>query len=34
MEKAPDLLAQEPSIDRIDVLAGKVDVASLQPQPR
>lgn len=32
MEKAPELLAQEPTIERIDVLAGKVDVAALQPQ--
>ena len=26
MEKAPELLAQEPTIERIDVLAGKVDI--------
>ncbi len=32
MEKAPGLLADEPSIERIDVLAGKVDVPALQPQ--
>jgi quinol monooxygenase YgiN len=32
MEKAPELLAHEPIIERIDVLAGKVDVAALQPQ--
>ena len=25
-EKAPELLAQEPTIERIDVLAGKVDI--------
>ena len=28
-EKALDLLAQEPTIERIDVLAGKVDIAAL-----
>jgi quinol monooxygenase YgiN len=33
MEKAPDLLAVEPSIERLDVLAGKVDVSALAPQP-
>jgi quinol monooxygenase YgiN len=34
MEKAPELLAEEPAIQRIDVLAGKVDIAALQPQPQ
>jgi quinol monooxygenase YgiN len=29
MEKAPELLAQEPTIERIDVLAGKVDIPAL-----
>ena len=29
MEKAPELLAQEPTIERIDVLAGKVDISAL-----
>jgi quinol monooxygenase YgiN len=29
MEKAPELLAQEPTIERIDVLAGKVDLPAL-----
>jgi quinol monooxygenase YgiN len=33
MEKAPELLAGEPSIERLDVLAGKVDVSALAPQP-
>lgn len=33
MEKAPELLAAEPSIERLDVLAGKVDVGALAPQP-
>ena len=33
MEKAPELLAGDPSIERLDVLAGKVDVSSLAPQP-
>ena len=28
-EKAPELLAQEPTIERIDVLAGKVDIPAL-----
>jgi hypothetical protein len=32
MEKAPELSAREPTIERIDVLAGKVDVAAVQPQ--
>jgi hypothetical protein len=32
MDKAPELLAQEPTIERLDVLAGKVDVAALAPQ--
>jgi hypothetical protein len=31
MDKAPELLAQEPTIERLDVLAGKVDVAALAP---
>lgn len=31
MEKAPELLAGEPTIERSDVLAGKVDVTALQP---
>src|SRR3979409_1077716 len=34
MEQAPELLAHEPTIERIDVLAAKVDVAALQPQPQ
>jgi quinol monooxygenase YgiN len=34
MEKAPQLLAGDPTIERADVLAGKVDIAALQPQPR
>jgi hypothetical protein len=29
MEKAPELLASEPTIERADVLASKVDVAAL-----
>ena len=29
MEKAPELVAQEPTIERIDVLAGKVDIPAL-----
>ena len=29
MEKAPELLAREPTIERIDVLAGKVDIPAL-----
>ena len=33
MEKAPQLLASDPTIERADVLVGKVDVAALQPQP-
>lgn len=33
MEKAPELLAGDPSIERLDVLAGKVDVSALAPQP-
>jgi quinol monooxygenase YgiN len=28
-EKAPELLAQEPAIERIDVLAGKIDIPAL-----
>ncbi len=28
-EKGPELLAQEPTIERIDVLAGKVDIPAL-----
>jgi quinol monooxygenase YgiN len=28
-EKAPELLAQEPTIERIDVVAGKVDIPTL-----
>jgi quinol monooxygenase YgiN len=28
-EQAPELLAQEPTIERIDVLAGKVDIPAL-----
>ncbi|MDX6727754.1 MAG: hypothetical protein QOK49_2559 [Baekduia sp.] len=31
LDKAPELLAQEPTIERLDVLAGKVDVAALAP---
>jgi hypothetical protein len=30
MEKAPQLLASDPTIERADVLAGKVDIAALQ----
>ena len=33
MEKAPDLLAGDPSIERLDVLAGKADVSALAPEP-
>ena len=33
MEKAPELLAGEPSIERLDVVAGKVDLSALAPQP-
>ena len=29
MEKAPQLLASEPTIERADVLASKVDVAAV-----
>jgi len=29
MEKAPELLAEEPAIERIDVFAGKVDIPTL-----
>jgi quinol monooxygenase YgiN len=32
MEKAPELLAQEPAIEPVGVLAGKVDIGALQPQ--
>jgi hypothetical protein len=32
MEKAPELPAEEPSIERIDVLATKVAVPALQAQ--
>jgi len=31
-EKGPELLSQEPAIEQIDVIAGKVDVGALQPQ--
>ena len=34
MEKAPQLPASDPTIERADVPAGKVDVAARQPQPR
>src|SRR6188472_1672381 len=34
MEKAPELLTSDPTIEPADVLATKVDVAALQPQPR
>jgi quinol monooxygenase YgiN len=34
MEKAPQLLASDPTIERADVLAAKVDVVALQPQPQ
>ena len=33
MDKAPELLAGDPTIERVDVLAGKVDVSALEPQP-
>ena len=33
MEKAPELLADEPRIERLDVLAAKVDLSALEPQP-
>ena len=33
MEKAPQLLASDPTIARAGVPAGKVDVAALEPQP-
>jgi hypothetical protein len=32
-ERAAELLGQEPAIERIDILAGKVDIGALQPQP-
>jgi quinol monooxygenase YgiN len=32
MEQAPELLAEEPRIERADALAGKIDLAALQPQ--
>lgn len=32
MEKAPELLAGDPTIERIDLLAAKVDVAALESQ--
>jgi hypothetical protein len=34
MEKAPQLLAGDPTIERADVLASKVDDAALQSPPR
>lgn len=34
MEKAPELLAREPTLERIDLLASKVDVAALEPELR
>jgi quinol monooxygenase YgiN len=34
MEKAPELLAEEPTIERLDILAGKIDIAALAPQPQ
>jgi quinol monooxygenase YgiN len=34
MEQAPHLLATEPRLEPADVLAGKVDVSALQPQPQ
>jgi hypothetical protein len=33
MERAPELLAGDPSIERLDVVAGRVDVSALAPQP-
>ena len=33
MEKAPELLSADPRIERLDVLAGKVDTSALAPQP-
>jgi hypothetical protein len=32
-ERAAELFGQEPAIERIDILAGKVDIGALQPQP-
>jgi quinol monooxygenase YgiN len=32
-ERAAELLSQEPAIERIDILAGKLDTSALQPQP-
>src|ERR1700704_7046981 len=32
MEKAPELVAQEPIIERVDVLAAKVDLRALELQ--
>jgi quinol monooxygenase YgiN len=32
MEQAPELLNQEPTIERIDLLAAKIDLEALQPQ--
>ena len=32
-ERAGVLLSEEPAIERIDILAGKLDTRALQPQP-
>jgi hypothetical protein len=32
-ERAGELFSQEPTIERIDILAGKLDISALQPQP-
>jgi quinol monooxygenase YgiN len=32
-ERAAELLSEEPAIERIDILAGKLDTRALQPQP-
>ena len=32
-ERAGELLSEEPAIERIDILAGKLDTRALQPQP-
>jgi quinol monooxygenase YgiN len=34
MEKAPELLAEQPAIERFDVLAAKLPAIALQPQPQ
>ena len=34
MEKAPELLAEQPAIERFDVLAAKLPSIAVQPQPQ